>query len=102
MTLNIQIDAELMWQLQRTRRGRFLATCEPLALTLEADTEEEAKSLIEEGLHFFFLDHLTEGTLQEFLKRKGWAFRGPLPTEITPDDAVTFDVPFELRNANAA
>ena len=101
-TVQIQIDAELQWQLQRTRKGRILAVCEPLALTLEADSEEEAMSVIKEGLHYFFLEHWLEGTLQKFLQSKGWNVAGPLPTNPTPEDAVTFDIPISLRTAHAA
>lgn len=101
-TVQIQIDANLEWRLERTRRGRLLAICEPLSLTLEADSEEEAMSLIKEGLHYFFLDHLIEGTLQRFLMLKGWRASAPLPEAYTPGDAVTFQVPFSLQSMHAA
>jgi hypothetical protein len=101
-TVKIHIDANLEWQLERTRRGRILAICEPLGLTLEADSQEEALSLINEGLHYFFLDHLAEGTLQKFLMSKGWKVTTPLPPNYDPGDAVTFDVPFSLRQLHAA
>ena len=55
MSESLRHPAEaLPWQLTRTRRGRLLATCEPLALTLEADSEEEARSLIRESLDYLF------------------------------------------------
>ncbi len=101
-TVKIHIEANLEWQLERTRRDRVLAICEPLALTLEADSEEEAMSLIKEGLHYFFLDHLAEGTLAKFLMSKGWRVNAPIPPQYTPGDAVTFDVPFSLRSMHAA
>jgi hypothetical protein len=101
-TVKIQINANLEWQLERTRRGRILAICEPLGLTLEADSQEEALSLINEGLHYFFLDHLAEGTLEKFLMSKGWRASTPLPLHYTPGDVVTFDVPFSLRQLHAA
>lgn len=101
-TLKIQINANLEWQLARTQRGHFLAICEPLGLTLEADSQEEALSLINEGLHYFFLDHLTDGTLPRFLASKGWSLNTPLPMHPEPGDAVTFDVPFSLRQMHAA
>lgn len=100
-TIKIQIHANLEWQLERTRRGRFLAVCQPLALTLEADSQEEALSLINEGLHYFFLDHLAEGTLARFLMNKGWQ-ASALPVAYTPGDVVTFEVPFSLRSMHAA
>jgi hypothetical protein len=100
-TLKIQINANLEWQLVSTQRGRVLAICEPIGLTLEADSQEEALSLIKEGLHYFFMDHLAEGTLQRFLVHKGWQLNTPLPP-YNPGDAVTFDVPFSLRQMHAA
>jgi hypothetical protein len=102
MSTKIQIDANLEWHLERTQRGRLLVNCEPLGLTLEADSQEEALSLISEVLHFFFLDHLAEGTLQRFLMNKGWSVTTPLPQHYEPGDAVTFDVPFSLRQMHAA
>lgn len=100
-TVQIQMEVNLEWRLERTQRGRLLAICDPLDLTLEADSQEEALSLINEGLHYFFLDHLADGTLQRFLVNKGWKVTSPLP-DYEPGDAVTFDVPFSLRQMHAA
>jgi hypothetical protein len=69
-SLQRHIEA-LPWQLERTRRDRLLATCEPLGLTLEADSEEEARSLIVEALQLFLEDHRAEGTLERFLASRG-------------------------------
>lgn len=59
------------WKLEHTARGRLLATCEPLGLTLEADSEQEARSLIPESLQAFVEVHQVEGTLERFLASRG-------------------------------
>ena len=98
----VHIDATLQWQLVRTARGAFLAVCEPLGLTLEADDEAEARSIIGEGLHHFFLDHFEEGTLERFLAMKGWRLLSPLPQRGEPSSVVRFDVPWSVDSSHAA
>jgi len=99
----IKINAQLAWQINRTAQGAVLAICEPLGLVLEAADEAEAHSLIGEGLHYFFLDHLEEGTLERFLSSKGWALGSPLPQHMTPgNDPVRFDVPWSVEGARAS
>jgi hypothetical protein len=86
--------AALYWTLSRTARGRVLATCESLALTLEADSEEEAHSLVPESQDAFFLTLLRDGTLERFLHDRGWSLHPPpLPSS---DADVTFRAPFSM------
>lgn len=99
MEHTVRINTRLEWQLKRTSQGGFLAVCEPLGLALEADDEGEARSLIEEGLHYFFLDHLEDGTLDQFLQSKGWERSSALPMAgHEPSDIVRFDVPWTVAS----
>ena len=78
----------LWWKYHRTGAGRLLVECDALALTLEADTEEEAWSLINEGLAAFFATHREAGTLEGFLAARGWT--------ADPEGDVTFRAPYSL------
>lgn len=97
-TFTIAIQARLQWNITITRAGNFLGVCDPIGLSLEGGSEDELRSVIEESLHWFFLTHLEDGTLNAFLASKGWTFTGPMPTknEIDEGGAVRFDVPVDL------
>ena len=101
-TINVEINAKLQWRLERTPSGALLAICDAIGLTLEGENEDEVRSLIAEGLHFFFLGHLDDGTLASFLRSKGWTPSQPIPRAVLPSDVVRFDVPWELQPAHAA
>ena len=94
----IQIQARLAWLARKNTRGVWIGVCDALGLTLEAATDSDLKSLIEETHHTLFLDLLEDGELDAFLRDRGWQAMGPLPTHF-PDGGVRFDVPYEVREA---
>ncbi len=94
----IQILAQVTWQAKRNVRGVWIGVCEPLGLTLEAQSDSDLKSLIEETHHTLFLDLLEDGELEHFLRDRGWEARGFIPQRM-PEGGVRFDVPYELREA---
>lgn len=99
---HFHINTQLVWHVRRTPRGVFIGVCDPLGLTLEGDTEQDLRSTIEESLQFFFLNHLEDGTLSQFLSRRGWIIQEPIPSGLRPEDPVRFEVPFKLEPANDA
>ena len=98
----VQINAHLVWRFTKTPRGGVIAECDPLGLVLEADDEAEAKSIVEESLHYFFLDHFAEGTLADFLRSRGWSLQSPLPPKPLEGDLVRFNVPWTVEPVHAA
>jgi hypothetical protein len=101
LTVTIQINAQLQWQLRRTASGSIIAECQPIGLVLEAEDEAEARSVVEEGLHYFFLDHFEEGTLERFLRERGWT-SSTIPPRPSAGDIVRFAVPWTAEPVHAA
>jgi predicted RNase H-like HicB family nuclease len=96
----IQIKANLTWAAERTQRNTWVAACDPVGLTLEADTPAELESLIIEGQQLLFEDLFRDGELEQFLRERGWALNGPLPVSV-PQGGLQFDVPFEVKPMTA-
>jgi hypothetical protein len=90
----------IVWGVKKTKRGSFVGVCDALGLTLEADTESELRSLIEEGIHFLMVDLLEDGDLPRFLKDRGWKTARPVPARL-PKEGVRFEVPFRVERSRA-
>jgi hypothetical protein len=83
-----------MWKWRRSSTStRYIAVCDALNLCLEADSEEELKSLIPEAMHLLMIDLLADNEIDEYLREKGWQALN-LPQQ--PENDVEFHVPFEL------
>ncbi len=95
----IHIQANLVWAGTRTARGTFVACCDPIGLTLEAEDESEMASMIAEAQHALLLDLFEDGELQKFLLDRGWKPTEPLPVQM-PEGGVRFDVPFSVESAH--
>lgn len=91
--MQINIQANLAWAVHRSEAGNLIAECEPLGLTLQAESDEELRSLIAEAQHVLFLDLLEDGELEGFLRRHGWTPSGPLPAKA---EGVLFSAPFTM------
>lgn len=99
--MQIEIKTTIPWKLHYSASGQLIAECEPLGLTLQADDEEEMRSLINEAQHVLFLDLLEDGELPAFLSRHGWTPSQPLPAKVG-DDGVLFSAPFKLERQQHA
>lgn len=99
-TFQIKINANVVWGVSQTTSGAFIAECEPLGLILEGENEADLRETIAESLNFFFLNHFEDGTLKEFLSKRGWELEGKLPQmNRLPEGAqVRFDVPWNISN----
>jgi nicotinate-nucleotide pyrophosphorylase len=88
------------WTMTKNRKsGRIVAVCDALNLTLEADTEDELRSLIPEAIHVLMLDLFEDDELSKFLKDRGWQALN-LPER--HDGDIGFDVPWQLVAARGA
>ena len=94
--MTIHVKAQIMWAKKQVRSGTWIAVCDALGLTIEAENEAELQSMIEETQHFLFLDLFEDGALDRFLRERGWTTTAPIPAS-SPESGVRFDVPFELR-----
>ena len=101
-TITVELNIKLQWRLERTARGAYVGVCDAIGLALEADSEPELREVVAEGLHFFLLGHLEDGTLEGYLRSKGWTSNQPLPRGTLRGDDVRFNVPWELQPVHAA
>ncbi len=95
----VHINAQLVWQARRTPSGNIVAACDDLGLTVQASTDDELHSMINEVLYNVFVDLLEEGQLERFLLDRGWRPNIPLPRAI-PEDGIAFDVPFTVQQVS--
>jgi hypothetical protein len=86
----IRVQANVPWQVSPTSNA-WIGTCEPLKLTVEADTWGELMETIAETLDAVLSDLMTSNELPLFLQTHGWALVTPLPAK---REDVKFDVPF--------
>ena len=94
----IRVQANVQWQISPVENA-WIGVCEPLHLTVEADTWGQLMESISETLDAVLADLMKSNELPKFLKSHGWSLMTPLPER--PED-VRFDVPFipALMGAN--
>jgi hypothetical protein len=99
MKNTIHVQAKLLWKWGRTRNGRYIAACDAISQTVQAEKFEELLEIMHEALDSTFRELLSTGDLDKFLRIHGWT------TTETPKlrsrKNVRFDVPFDLRGVRA-
>ncbi len=99
----VRINANLQWRYTIGKGGNYVAVCDPLKLTLQAETWADLMEDTSAVLNTIFHDLLSSNELDRFLRDHGWAVQGRVPED--PEN-VRFDVPFffvpELANANGS
>ncbi len=91
----INIEGDLEWKYcQDPESENWVAVCDPLKLTVEADTLPELYESMSEAVDSLLNEMLSTGDLERFLKEHGWS-AGPIPTG--EDRDVQFDVPLNTR-----
>lgn len=91
--VEIQVKSRVQWQVSKADRGTgYVAVCEPLALTLEADSLDDLESIIGEALQLLFTDLFLDNEFHDFLMARGWRAK-----DIPEDDGdIEFQVPWQL------
>jgi len=86
----IRVDGKVPCNILQTKNGNWVAICEPLKLTLQADTWANLMEDIASTLDAIFRDLLSSNELNKFLKDKGWKLLGRIPRHTTD---MRFDLP---------
>jgi hypothetical protein len=94
----VQVQGNIQWKVARSRDGHWLGICDPLRLTLQAETYAELMEDIGLALDAMLRDLLESSDLERFLRDQGWTLTGTIPAR---QDEVRFDVPFFLLPGNA-
>ena len=97
----IRVDANLQWRILQAKSGEWVGICDPLKLTVQADTWADLMEDIGHTLDALLKDLLSSNELNRFLQDQGWK----LLAAITSREDVRFDVPFipaMMVNANGS
>lgn len=82
---NVQVQC---WQ---AKGGNWIAVCEPLKLTVQAQTWAELMEDFALALDAILRDLAASDEIQKFLRDKGWKLSADIPRRLKN---VRFDVPF--------
>ncbi|MCI0538444.1 MAG: hypothetical protein L0Z50_24825 [Verrucomicrobiales bacterium] len=93
--VTVHIDGKLIWKWGRTKSGNYIAVCDPIGQTVQADKFGELVETINEALDSTFRELFSSGDLRKFLRERGWSC-AHLPVSHTRRN-VSFDMPFDLK-----
>jgi len=91
MVVHIEAVGNLVFKCFRTKRGNWIATCEPISLAVAGETYAELMEDIGLTLEAFLSDLHKNNELGEFAKSHGWKLDHSLPENA---EDVRFDIPF--------
>ena len=84
----VRIDGTVEWQIQIAAGGSYVGICDPLGLTLQAETWAAMMEEIGAVQNLLFKDLCETNELDQFLQDRGWRAQGE------PDVGAIFDLPF--------
>jgi hypothetical protein len=91
----VKLEATVQWMTrQSTTSTRWIGVCEPMRLSMEAESLDELHGVINETMQLLLTDLLRDNELDAFLRDQGWTAQN-LPESASEDD-VRFDVPWEM------
>ena len=91
----IQVNGQVQWFARYSPSSRrWIGVCDPMRLTLEAETLDELHGVIEEGIQLMLRDLLEDNELEAYLREMGWS-AAPIPHGQLPHN-IEFDVPWQL------
>ncbi len=90
----VHIQGNLIWKWGRTKRGGYIAICDPIGQTVEAKKFGDLLETIQEALDSTLRELFSSGDLEKFLKEQGWKTENLISS--TPRN-VRFDMPFDVK-----
>ena len=87
----VRVNANVPWKCLRAKGGNWVAVCDPLKLTVQAESYAELMEDIGLTLNGLLADLLASNELNRFLRDHGWVLMGTIPSR---REDVRFDVPF--------
>ena len=91
MATLVRVESNLQWQVLQGQGGNWVAFCEPMQLTVQAETWADLMEDIGHTLNAVMLDLYSSNELPQFLHDRGWKLMGTIPNR---QEDVRFDVPF--------
>ena len=93
--VTVELESQLEWQATKSESsGRWVGVCDAMNLSMEADSLDDLRSLIDETMQLVLIDLLEDNELDQFLRAHGWRVER-LPTKHSVQK-VSFDVPWHL------
>ena len=89
----IRIQGKVQWKVTRATGGNWVAACDALKITLQAETWAEMMEDISTAIDALLKEMLRSNELVAFLKDQGWVLQSG-STIPTRSQDVRFDVPF--------
>ena len=87
----VQINGKVPWQCFRSSGGSWIAVCDLLKLTIEAETWALLMEGIGKSINAIFKERFESDQLDQFLREHGWKPAGELPSS---PKTIYFDIPF--------
>ena len=87
----IGVNGRVECKILRAKGGNWIAICDPLKLTLQADTWANLMGDIAFTLDSIFKDLLSSKELDKFMKEHGWTLIRQIPHRQAD---IRFDLPF--------
>jgi hypothetical protein len=87
----VRINGSVEWKILKAKAGNWVAICDSLKLTLQADTWANLMEDIAFTLDAILKDLLSSNELNRFMKEHGWKLVGRIPHRQAD---MRFDLPF--------
>ena len=87
----VRIEAKVEWKVGQGKGGNWVAVCDHLKLTLQAETYANLMEDIALTLDAMLKDLLSTNELDRFLHEHGWTLVGQIPKR---QENIKFDLPF--------
>ena len=91
----VRINGNAEWKIQKTQSGLYVGICDPLGLTVQADTWAEMMEVINDAMEMLFSDLIETKEFEQFLSERGWVADGPREID------SKFDLPFHTELVGA-
>jgi hypothetical protein len=89
----IRINGQVPWRCSPTRNGNWVAVCDPLKLTLQAESWSELMEEMGITIDALFKELVSTNEFDRFMRDHGWNVIGPIPPTDQLENAH-FDLPF--------
>src|SRR5437870_1276465 len=99
MKNTVHVQAKLLWKWGRTKSGNYVAACDALAQTVQAEKFDQLLETMHEALDSTFRELMASGDLDTFLRERRWS--SPDLPDAQARKNVRFDVPFDLKGVRA-
>jgi hypothetical protein len=89
----IRINGQVPWRCFPSRSGNWIGICDPLKLTLQAESWSELTEEMGITLDAFLKELFATNEFERFMRENGWNVIGPIPTQEQAKH-IRFDLPY--------